>query len=57
MSEIDDLILEWEKEIEIEAAKCMKHDGMCPSDAFDKAQAIVKLRRKMKAQRYERISS
>ena len=46
MSRLDELIAEWEAEVEAEAVNFMERDGMSPGEAGDRARAVVNARRK-----------
>jgi len=50
MSRLDELIAEWEAEVEAEAVAFMERDGMSPGEAGDRARALVNARRKQEAE-------
>lgn len=50
MSKLDELIAEWEAEVEAETVEFMERDGMSPGEAGDRARAVVNARRKYAAE-------
>jgi len=50
MRKIDEVIAEWQNEVDAEAVILMERDGMSPGEAGDRARAVVENRRKQAAQ-------